>query len=63
MFEKEASLKKAIEYIYVSAKNNAELIVFPELFVQEKLWYDQFDRITYDDYIKFLKTRNIYEEE
>ena len=33
MFDKAASLKKALQYIYEAAGNKAELIVFPELFI------------------------------
>lgn len=33
MFDKQASLEKAIKYINEAAKNKAELIVFPELFI------------------------------
>lgn len=33
MFDKEASLAKTLEFVYESAKKNADLIVFPELFI------------------------------
>lgn len=33
LFNKKASLEKAMGYIYEAAKNGAELIVFPELFI------------------------------
>ena len=33
MFDKEACLSKALDYIHEAAREHAELIVFPELFI------------------------------